>query len=206
MVPAPEAQPSPSDPGAAALTDSQLAILEAAAHEFADRGYDGTRIEHVARRAGYNKALIYRHFTDKDGLFRATLRHRFTHREQLLQQVPATCGDVLQYWTQQQRDDPTFMRLIQWEALNDDGGEPVEAERRRVHYARQVAMGRALQAAGLVDQALDPEMMFVALLSIVVFPDTFPQIIRLATGLDPSDPEWDERWGVFLHQFADKLR
>lgn len=186
-------------------TASRRAILDAAAHEFAERGYDGTRIEHVARRAGYNKSLIYRHFADKDGLFRATLRDRFAAREQVLDELPPAFGDVLVHWTRQQRRDPAFMRLIVREALNDDGGTPVEAEAREAYYARQIAMVEALQDAGTIDATLDAPMLFVALLTLVVMPDTLPQIVRLATGLDPGSEAWDARWGGFLQAFAAKL-
>jgi AcrR family transcriptional regulator len=185
---------------------SHHAILEAAAAEFADRGYEGTRMEHVAKRAGFNKALVYRHFGDKDGLFRAVLRHRFTYREQILDRLPESLGDLLVFWTRQQRTDPHFMRLIQREALKYDGSEPVESEGRHAYYQRQVGMVRALQEAGQLDPELDPEMLFVALTSVVVFPDSFPQIVRLMTGVTHDSPEFDVRWATFLQNLAEKLR
>lgn len=181
------------------------AILEAAAAEFADRGFEGTRMEHVAKRAGYNKALVYRYFKDKDGLFRATLRHRFEHREEVLEQLPKAFGDVLVRWTQEQRRDPHFMRLIQREALKDDGGEPVDASRRAAYYQKQIAMIRAMQSQGVIDGALDPEMLFVALTAIVVFPDSFPQIVRLMTGLSHDSPQFEQGWAKFLQGLAGKL-
>ena len=45
-------------------------ILEAATGEFAERGYDGARIEAIARRAGVNKALLYYYFPSKGELYR----------------------------------------------------------------------------------------------------------------------------------------
>jgi len=45
-------------------------ILEAATAEFAARGYDGARIEAIARRAGVNKALLYYYFPNKGELYR----------------------------------------------------------------------------------------------------------------------------------------
>jgi AcrR family transcriptional regulator len=52
------------------------AILEAAVQEFVEHGYDGVRMEHVARRAGCNKALVYRYFGDRDLLWLRFPRHR----------------------------------------------------------------------------------------------------------------------------------
>ena len=41
-------------------------ILAAAAAEFAAKGIDATKIEHIARRAGISKQLIYHYFSGKD--------------------------------------------------------------------------------------------------------------------------------------------
>lgn len=50
--------------------DARARILEAATAEFATRGYDGGRIEAIARRAGVNKALVYYYFPSKGELYR----------------------------------------------------------------------------------------------------------------------------------------
>lgn len=44
-------------------------ILMAAREEFAAKGYAGTRLEDVARRAGISKAALYLQFSDKAALF-----------------------------------------------------------------------------------------------------------------------------------------
>ena len=49
------------DKSAAARTK----ILEAAEELFAEKGYDGARVDEIARRAGVNKALIYYYFENK---------------------------------------------------------------------------------------------------------------------------------------------
>ena len=43
-------------------------ILEAAAHEFASKGFDGARVDEIARSAGVNKALIYYYYKNKEEL------------------------------------------------------------------------------------------------------------------------------------------
>ncbi len=48
--------------------DNRSIILEAAAAEFAERGFDGARVDAIARRAGVNKALIYYYFDNKEAL------------------------------------------------------------------------------------------------------------------------------------------
>jgi len=54
-------------------------ILNAAFDEFAERGYETTRLEDVAKRAGIAKGTIYLYFKNKELLFRAVLRDQITH-------------------------------------------------------------------------------------------------------------------------------
>ncbi len=59
------------------LKASPERILAAAAAEFAARGYAGARVDRIARRARVNKAMLYYHFSSKQGLYRALLRGTF---------------------------------------------------------------------------------------------------------------------------------
>jgi len=43
-------------------------ILDAAAREFSASGFDGARVDEIARKAGVNKALIYYYFKSKEEL------------------------------------------------------------------------------------------------------------------------------------------
>lgn len=43
-------------------------ILDAAVHCFAERGYDATRVQHIADRAGVSNGALYRHFSSKEAL------------------------------------------------------------------------------------------------------------------------------------------
>lgn len=44
-------------------------ILEAAREVFLEKGYDGTRMQEIANRAGINKALLHYYFRSKEKLF-----------------------------------------------------------------------------------------------------------------------------------------
>ena len=52
---------------------SKEKIIKAAITEFALRGFDGARVDEVARRSGVNKTLLYHHIGNKDRLFTAAL-------------------------------------------------------------------------------------------------------------------------------------
>lgn len=54
---------------------AELAILQAAAECFAERGFAGTSIDMVARRMGYTKGRVYHYFRSKGELYIATASH-----------------------------------------------------------------------------------------------------------------------------------
>ena len=49
--------------------DEQV-ILDAAAGEFAQKGFNGARVDAIAKRAGINKAMLYYRVGDKEELYR----------------------------------------------------------------------------------------------------------------------------------------
>jgi AcrR family transcriptional regulator len=54
--------------------DSRAAIFRAAAHEFAERGYEAAGTDRIAARARVNKAMLYYHFGSKGELYAAVVR------------------------------------------------------------------------------------------------------------------------------------
>jgi len=54
------------------------AILAAALEEFSARGFEATRLDDVARRAGIAKGTIYLYFRDKESLFQELIRTMLT--------------------------------------------------------------------------------------------------------------------------------
>lgn len=53
-------------------------ILHAAAQEFSRKGFQQTRVEDIARAAGLSKGGFYAHFTGKEAVFDALLRHHLS--------------------------------------------------------------------------------------------------------------------------------
>lgn len=186
-------------------TETRRAIVEAAVAEFSDHGFDGTRIESVARRAGCNKALVYRYYGDKTGLFEAALRSKFEGRTQILESLPESLAEIMSHWFRTTSDDPHFMRLIQHEALADDGGEVVEQDYRRNYYRRQIELLAHFQQEGLVTDELETRYLFLALLSLIVYPTSFPQITRLATGQTVDGRAFRRGYARFLSGLAEQL-
>ena len=67
-------------------------ILNAAALEFAERGFAGARVDRIARRAHVNKAMLYYHFKSKQALYRALLRRVFSLAAERVQAIAGGAG------------------------------------------------------------------------------------------------------------------
>lgn len=59
--------------GVRAPEQTSAAILAAAVHEFAQKGYGGARVDEIAKRSGANKRMIYHYFGGKEALYLAAL-------------------------------------------------------------------------------------------------------------------------------------
>ena len=80
---------------------SQTALFEAAAEEFAERGFDAAGVDRIAARAGVNKAMIYYHYSSKRGLYVAVLRDVFRavgERARAVADGPGSAPQKLDTW------------------------------------------------------------------------------------------------------------
>jgi AcrR family transcriptional regulator len=94
--------------------DGRGALLEAAAHLFAERGFRAASVDEIARRAGFSKGALYWHFNSKGDLFFALLEERVDGplREAIprFESAPpdrdmsVQAGEVFAWLTEQQRD------------------------------------------------------------------------------------------------------
>ena len=57
-----------------AMSDKQLAMLEAAQRVFLERGFAAAGTDAIQREAGVSKATLYAHFGNKEGMFSAVIR------------------------------------------------------------------------------------------------------------------------------------
>lgn len=129
-------------------------ILDAATALFAARGLGGTTIEAVARAVGATKRTVYRHFTDRTGLFLAAVERLHAHERDLhagddLEDVAARVVRVLHG-----DDAVTLHRLVVAEArqLPDLAAEFYA----RGPAATVAALARLLAAQGHDDDLAEP--------------------------------------------------
>src|ERR1019366_3646459 len=107
-------------------------ILSAASKEFAARGFAGARVDAIARRAAINKRMLYHYFGDKEGLFKSVLRRKVAERRAWGGNLSSDPAERLPFWFKTACDDPDWIRLLEWEALQSDGKKVIDEDERRV--------------------------------------------------------------------------
>jgi len=181
-------------------------ILAAAVQEFAAKGFAGARVARIARRARVNKRMLYHYFGNKDDLFRAILGQKLGERMTWATAAPDDPAEWLAYWLDVVCRDTDWVRLMQWEALETGHGAVAREEDRQRAADWAVDEMRRRQASGLLDPTLDPAQTLLSMLALTTFPVAFPQIARLLTGLDPTDPRFRTQRTEVLRTFARSLR
>ena len=105
---------------------SKRKLLEAAFATFVSKGFDGARVDEIARNAGVNKRMIYDWFGNKEQLYIHVLRITFADLFQRPLPSPDPEGNVLhdaevivRWYFDFLSENPGFVRLLGWETLND---------------------------------------------------------------------------------------
>ncbi len=99
---------------------SEDRIIEAALKEFAQYGFDGARMERIAKRAKLNKAMIYYHFKGKEALYEEILTGTFKKVHDLIKDnlpqekdpVDQLCAMIATYTDFIDSIDLDFVRLM----------------------------------------------------------------------------------------------
>jgi TetR/AcrR family transcriptional regulator len=177
------------------------AILGAAMEIFARDGFSGARVDDIARQAGYNKALIFRYFDDKLGLYRAlmlrTKQHLFARFEETFKRIFAGDGEgvtadlvrrlaagYLDTLFEFGAEHPQAVRILAWEAAEGWQTFVSCAPSMPENWSeRPLGLLKRAQAVGIVRPELDPRLLFTTLISLplihmtslprfaVIFPD-----------------------------------
>ncbi|MCU1487695.1 MAG: TetR/AcrR family transcriptional regulator [Actinomycetia bacterium] len=188
---------------------TQRRILQAARREFAAKGISGARVDAIAARARTNKRMIYYYFGSKDGLFREVLRQQLASRAAQQPETDAdtgTWGDRIARRQAMTLGINDYVRLLMWEALETTSSsrkKPLIAQEERMAlFAELRGHVEAAQADGSLRPDLDAGQMLLTELALTMFPVAFPQIVRMATGMEVDDPEFLATRQQFLIELA----
>lgn len=101
-------------------------ILDAAEEEFAEFGLAAARIDNISKNASVNKQMIYAHFNSKDGLYSSVLQRVYSRLSEYQKVIAEyefegidTIRKVITEYFSFLINNPTFVRLMLWENLNN---------------------------------------------------------------------------------------
>ncbi|GAA1826415.1 TetR/AcrR family transcriptional regulator [Pseudonocardia ailaonensis] len=134
---------------------TQQAIVDAALDSFAERGFHGTSLKHIAQGSGLSTAALYVHFASKEELLFALSRRGHTLALGIVATAaaipdPVTAAQVLVYsFTRWHAEARTLARVVQYEqgALGPGHAEEIAGLRRDTEQAVRDLVGRGVASA-----------------------------------------------------------
>jgi AcrR family transcriptional regulator len=177
-------------------------ILAAALAEFSAKGFAGARVDAIARRAKGNKRMLYHYFGNKEALFSAVLRLKMSERRSWGAALSNDPAERLPFWFKTACDDAEWIRLLEWEALQDGAKTVIDEKERRADSTEWLRRLRQRQQLGQLSSAFDPRHLALAMQSLTLFPAAFPQLVRLNTGKSVDDPKFQSEYRQFLKELA----
>jgi len=175
-------------------------IVEAAVEEFSAKGFAGARVSEIARRAGVNQQLIAYYFDGKEGLYRE-LGRRWRAFEAETFPDDMSWADQLKGYVRISVDNKRGGRLLAWDGLADTGAEnedPEGARERDVRLQHEVDQIRERQAAGELDDRVDPAVLQLIIMGAANALAVYPQLARGLLGGDGTSPEVVDRYAEQL--------
>jgi AcrR family transcriptional regulator len=105
-------------------------ILDAAKSIFAEKGFDGARVDEIAKAANVPKSLIYYHFNSKDSILEELLQNSLDQFQQILVNIdtgPLASQPFSEHlramYFQYIEENVDVFRIIGMEALKKHGGK-----------------------------------------------------------------------------------
>jgi TetR/AcrR family transcriptional regulator len=197
----------------AAPVTSRDAILDAALRCFAAKGFAATTIKDLASEADVNSALLYYYFTDKQTLYRETLRH-------VAQRLSDSAGrrldedlppdEVVRRFVQQQAEfliaNPHVPRLLLREMLEHTGRHAEQAIVSLIGgvFTTLCDVIRRGQEQGIFRPDADPRYAAISTVSLVAyFVIARPVVgVALGDGLTGPTEERTREYGRHAAEFA----
>lgn len=170
-------RPEEEIPISAPRADAAERILAAAEALFSQHGFDGASIHAIAARAGVSKANVFHHFSSKDALYLAVLKHCCGKSAALHGMIgaPTPLRECLPRFAENHLatilERENVSRLIARELLQDrpERAEELAQQIFGADFARFVETLRQRQAAGELRADVDPAMVAVLLIAADVF-------------------------------------
>jgi TetR/AcrR family transcriptional regulator len=180
--------------------ESRAAILQAAAHEFAEHGIAGARTDAIAREARVNKALLYYYFKDKETLHGAVLDDAFSGLKatvfRVLDSELPVRAKMLAYagaYFDFVASNQLYPRLMQREMMRAREGRSQHIDKIIKNYIRPI-FGRVgeLMQKGIAEgefRRVDPAHFVPSMVAVIVFYFSSAPMMQKIVGFNPLTPE-----------------
>lgn len=153
-------------------------LVRTAIHEFAEYGLSGARVERIADKAEINKQAIYYYFKDKDDLYTCALErcYELAHRNDVNLTFEGMVGrDAMATLVDSLFDDlremPDVIAIVTDENRNKGRHLPnqrIKSTNRPVIDAIAAIIERG-EKDGSIRPGVDPEHLWISLLSLIMF-------------------------------------
>lgn len=170
-------------------------LWSAARAEFALRGYHGARVQGIARRAGCNVALLYRHWTSKKALYLEVLRSVWTGKSDAMTAALQQGGGaptVVSAYLESLLSDPEGAQILVREYL--DGGpflsQLVAAEPGLVDPVRRAAGALSEGNGKALRPGLDPVLTAITIGGLTALVASAAEAARPFTNREVTLDEW----------------
>ncbi|MGB8332164.1 MAG: TetR/AcrR family transcriptional regulator [Polyangiales bacterium] len=147
-------------------------ILDAAEDEFANRGFDGTRMVAIAERAGVTHGLLHYYFESKERLYEQVVSRLFRRHQELFERLgvdgnPLTTRQLVLesfdlFWKH-----PNQVQIMLWEMASGD--DRVERSMQTFYDAMAGALASlAANARATPEPGRDPRDVYASILGALV--------------------------------------
>jgi AcrR family transcriptional regulator len=180
--------------------ESRAAILQAAAHEFAEHGIAGARTDAIAREARVNKALLYYYFKDKETLYGAVLDDAFSGMKNKIflaldsplpprEKILAYVGAYFDFIASNQ----LYPRLMQREMMRAREGQSQHIDKVIKNYIQPIFVRLSeLMRQGIAEgefRPVNPTHFVPSMVAMIVFYFSSAPVMQKIVGFNPLTPD-----------------
>ncbi len=184
--------------------------LEAVANEFAKNGFEGTRMADLADAAEISEAMLVKLYDSKENLYQALIKRKIDQTpgtpfpKDLRNESPETVlGTLADNLRERCEDDPAFLRLLYYSALEDNELSDLFYEARIQKLRNQLsAYIREMIDAGRF-RDLPPDEVAFSFMGMICHALSMKHIFEFP---NPADRKTDDLIETFVDLFLDGVR
>ena len=182
---------------------TQEAILNAAEAEFCKHGFNGARVDKIAKRSRSNTRMIYHYFKNKENLYLACLERIYVKvrteeaRLDLKHEPPAEgMAKLVEFTFRHLLNNPEFVRMVMNENLLHGRylrqSELVPALTLHLVESLRDLLRRG-ESSGVFRKGVDPVQLYITILGVCYIHLSNRHTLSTMFQKDLSDPAWLER-------------